>query len=152
MRSMNAYSEDLRKKVVEALQRGATKTEAARAFGVSQLLRKALRQAGRAGTPAHPEETTRLQAEDGRTRQEAFGGGPPRTPRGHPLRAARVPGKGGRPAGQRVQREQDAKAFGSQPKKDRWELESRERAEFLRAARRALLAGELDVDKLVFVD
>ena len=33
---MNAYSEDLRKKIVEALRRGATKCEAARSFGVSR--------------------------------------------------------------------------------------------------------------------
>jgi transposase len=33
---MNAYSEDLRKKIVEALESGATKTEAARSFGVSR--------------------------------------------------------------------------------------------------------------------
>jgi transposase len=32
---MNAHSEDLRKKIIEALRRGATKSEAARAFGVS---------------------------------------------------------------------------------------------------------------------
>jgi transposase-like protein len=33
---MNAYSEDLRKKIVEALGRGTTKSEAARMFGVSR--------------------------------------------------------------------------------------------------------------------
>jgi transposase len=33
---MNPYSEDLRKKIVEAIQRGTTKTEAARSFGVSR--------------------------------------------------------------------------------------------------------------------
>jgi len=33
---MNPYSEDLRKKIVEALSRGTTKTEAARFFGVSR--------------------------------------------------------------------------------------------------------------------
>jgi transposase len=33
---MNAYSEDLRKKIVQALRRGATKSEAACAFGVSR--------------------------------------------------------------------------------------------------------------------
>jgi len=32
---MNAYSEDLRKKIVETLRRGSGKSEAARAFGVS---------------------------------------------------------------------------------------------------------------------
>ena len=31
---MNAYSEDLRKKIVEAAERGMSKTEVARAFGV----------------------------------------------------------------------------------------------------------------------
>jgi transposase len=36
MHRMNAYSEDLRKKIVEALRRGTTKSEAARAFGVSR--------------------------------------------------------------------------------------------------------------------
>jgi len=33
---MNAYSEDLRKKIVEALKRSTTKSEAARSFGVSR--------------------------------------------------------------------------------------------------------------------
>jgi len=33
---MNPYSEDLRKKIVEALSRGTPKTEAARSFGVSR--------------------------------------------------------------------------------------------------------------------
>ncbi len=33
---MNAYSEDLRKKIVQALRRGNTKSEAARTFGVSR--------------------------------------------------------------------------------------------------------------------
>ena len=36
MSCMNAYSEDLRKKIVEALSRGTTKSEAARSFGVSR--------------------------------------------------------------------------------------------------------------------
>ncbi len=33
---MNAYSEDLRKKIIDALRRGMTKSEAARSFGVSR--------------------------------------------------------------------------------------------------------------------
>jgi transposase len=36
MHCMNAYSEDLRKKIGETLQRGTTKSEAARSFGVSR--------------------------------------------------------------------------------------------------------------------
>ena len=51
---MNAYSEDLRKKIIEALGRGRTKSEAARAFGVSRSSVKRyakLAQEGRALTP-----------------------------------------------------------------------------------------------------
>jgi transposase len=33
---MNPYSEDLRKKIIEALRQGTTKSEAARTFGVSR--------------------------------------------------------------------------------------------------------------------
>jgi transposase len=36
MMLMNAYSEDLRKKIVQALCRGTSKSEAARSFGVSR--------------------------------------------------------------------------------------------------------------------
>jgi transposase len=36
MYRMNAYSEDLRKKIIEALRRGMTKSEATRTFGVSR--------------------------------------------------------------------------------------------------------------------
>jgi transposase len=36
MHRMNPYSEDLRKKIVEALRRGMTKSEAARTFSVSR--------------------------------------------------------------------------------------------------------------------
>ena len=36
MPPMNPYSVDLRKKIVEALRRGTTKSEAARSFGVSR--------------------------------------------------------------------------------------------------------------------
>src|SRR3712207_4925146 len=49
------------------------------------LLGAALRQDGRGGTLPRPEETPRLQAQDGRARQKAFGSGPRRTSRGHPL-------------------------------------------------------------------
>jgi hypothetical protein len=40
---MNAYSKDLRRKIAEAVERGMPKAEAARAFGLGRLLRRALR-------------------------------------------------------------------------------------------------------------
>jgi transposase len=51
---MNAYSEDLRKKILEALHRGMTKSEAARTFGVSRSSVKRyarLAEEGRSLTP-----------------------------------------------------------------------------------------------------
>jgi transposase len=52
---MNPYSEDLRQKIVEALRRGATKSEAARSFGVSRSsvkrYAKKLAQEGRSLAP-----------------------------------------------------------------------------------------------------
>lgn len=51
---MNAYSEDLRKKIVEALRRGATKTEAARSFGVSRSSVKRYAKLADEGLPLAP--------------------------------------------------------------------------------------------------
>ena len=150
MRLMNAYSEDIRKKIIEALARGTTKTEAARTFGVSRSSVKRyakLAEQGRsltsnkrpASKPKIDERARRLLEADLQERSRCY-----------PLRAARVPRKGGRSVGQPVHREQDAKAFGLQPKKRT--LGARERDEFLRAPWRALVAGKLDAGRLVFVD
>ncbi|MCA1729831.1 MAG: helix-turn-helix domain-containing protein [Actinobacteria bacterium] len=51
---MNAYSEDLRKKIVDALARGMTKTEAARAFGVSRSSVKRYAKLAEEGHPLTP--------------------------------------------------------------------------------------------------
>jgi transposase len=51
---MNAYSEDLRKKIIEALRRGTTKTEAARAFGVSRSSVKRYAKLSEEGRPLAP--------------------------------------------------------------------------------------------------
>jgi transposase len=101
---MNPYSEDLREKIVEALGRGTTKSEAARSFSVScsSVKRYAkLAQEGRPLAPnARPEEASWLQTQDGRESQEAFGGRYGRASLGHPLRAPRVPGADGQFVGQ----------------------------------------------------
>jgi Helix-turn-helix domain len=51
---MNAYSENLRKKIIESLWRGMTKTEAARAFSVSRSSLDALvsKWAGKIAAPS----------------------------------------------------------------------------------------------------
>ena len=53
---MNAYSEDLRKKIVEALRRGTTESEAARAFSVSRSSLKRYAKLAREGRPLAPKK------------------------------------------------------------------------------------------------
>jgi transposase len=57
MHRMNAYSEDLRKKIVEALRRGTTKSEAARAFGVSRSSVKRYAKLVEEGRPLAPKKS-----------------------------------------------------------------------------------------------
>jgi transposase len=53
---MNAYSEDLRKKIIDALRRGATKSEAARTFGVSRSSVKRYAKLVEQGRPLSPKK------------------------------------------------------------------------------------------------
>ncbi len=53
---MNAYSEDLRKKIVEALNRGTGKSEAARFFGVSLSSVKRYARMAQEGKPLAPKK------------------------------------------------------------------------------------------------
>jgi transposase len=53
---MNAYSEDLRKKIVEAVRRGTTKSEAARSFGVSRSSVKRYAKLAQEGLPLTPKK------------------------------------------------------------------------------------------------
>ena len=97
-----------------------------------------------------PQEASRLQAEGGPDRKATFGSGSQTTSRGHPLRAARVPGEGRGCSGERLDREPDAKALGMESKKR--SMAARERDEFLRVAWRVLVAEEVDAERLVFAD
>ncbi len=56
MHHMNAYSEDLRKKIVEALRRGMTKSEADRTFGVSRSSVKRYAKLAEEGRPLAPKK------------------------------------------------------------------------------------------------
>lgn len=53
---MKAYSEDLRAKILEAVDRGMPKSEAARAFGVSRSSVKRYAAARREGRPLAPKK------------------------------------------------------------------------------------------------
>jgi transposase len=58
---MNAYSEDLRKKIVEALGRGTTKSEAARTFGISRSSVKRYAKLAEEGQPLAPKKRPGLK-------------------------------------------------------------------------------------------
>jgi transposase len=53
---MSAYSEDLRKKIIEALRRGMSKSEAARTFSVSRSSVKRYAKLAEEGLPLVPKE------------------------------------------------------------------------------------------------
>jgi transposase len=72
---MEAYSEDLRRKVVEALERGLNKSEAARLFGMSLSSVKRFARMAREGWPLKPGKARGKRPkinENGRRLQEAF--------------------------------------------------------------------------------
>src|ERR671910_2698152 len=75
---MKAYSEDLRRKIVDAIGRGMPKAEAARSFGVGISTVKRYVAKARRGEPPG----TRQAAQDRRASQEA----PRRGPRGAAVR------------------------------------------------------------------
>jgi transposase len=56
-RRMRAYSEDLRKKIVAAIERGMTKTQAARLFDVSLSSVKRYARSARRGEPLTPKKS-----------------------------------------------------------------------------------------------
>jgi transposase len=56
MSGMNAYSVDLRKKIIQALRRGTTKSEAARSFGVSRSSVKRYAKLAEQGRPLAPKK------------------------------------------------------------------------------------------------
>jgi transposase len=58
---MNAYSEDLRKKIVEALARGTTKTETTRTFGIGRSSVKRYAKLAEEGRPLAPKKRPGLK-------------------------------------------------------------------------------------------
>ena len=71
---MNAYSEDLRMKIIEALRRGTTKSEAARSFGVSRSSVKRYAKLAEEGHPLAPKRRPGLTPKLGGTAQRLLEG------------------------------------------------------------------------------
>ena len=151
---MNAYSEDLRKKIVEAVQRGMPKIEAARTFGVGLSSVKRYLATYREGRSLAPKKSpgSKPKLDEGARRllEADLEERPAATLPQHPTPKTRVLGAGVRGFGERLHRFSDAQGYGLDPKKR--SVGASERDEWLRAAWRALVAGGLDAKRLVFVD
>ena len=147
---MNAYSEDLRKKIVDALRRGAAKAEVARAFGVSRSSVKRYAKLAEEGRPLAPKKGPGLRPKLDGAAERLLEEDLEERPAAEAAPEARVSAAGGGGLGERVHREPSAETPGLQPKKR--SLGAAERDEFLRAAWRTLVAGGIDQARLVFVD
>jgi transposase-like protein len=147
---MNAYSEDLRKKIVKAKESGMPTVEVARTFGVGISSVKRYAKTAREGGSLRPKKSPGRAAQGRRARKAALGSGPQGAPGRHPLREARVSAQRGRAEGERGPRLQALEAYGMEQKKRSVGASARD--EFLRSAWRALVAGHIDARRLVFVD
>ena len=136
---MDAYSLELRKKIVEAKERDVPTVEVARTFGVGLSCVKRYAATARGEIP-RPEEEPRLQAQAGRRRQEAPEGRPREAPGGATLPQRREflqRACGG--FGERLHALMGAQAPGMDPKKR--SVGASERDEFLRAPWRVMVAA-----------
>jgi transposase len=145
---MNAYSEDLRKKIVEAVERGMPKIEAARTFGVGISSVKRYVAAAREGRSLAPKKRpgSKPKLDEGARRllEADLEERPAATlpERRDFLRRVR----GVEVSDSTVSRV--LKRMGWTRKKDRW-VRAREREEFLRAAWPVMVAGEVRTERLV---
>lgn len=145
---MNAYSEDLRRKIVEAVERGMGKSQAACTFGVCLSSVERYAKMARDYPSRAPKKRPGSLPKIDEGSRRLLGGRPGGLSDRHAARKARVSGEGIRAEDERVDRQQDAEAPRMEPKKDHWERTR----EFLKAAWRVLVAGGLDARRLVFVD
>src|SRR5215218_4504549 len=147
---MKAYSEDLRRKIVDAIERGMPKAQAARTFGVgiSTLKRYATKaQKGESLEPGKaPGKRPKIDERVGKLLEEDL--------KEHPFATLRerceyVEAVSGVSASRSTMCRTIARIGSTRKKGGR---SATERDEFLRAAWRLMVAAEVDPSRLVFVD
>jgi transposase len=149
-RLMKAYSEDLRQKVVQAVQlRGTSKSEDARLFGISLSSVKRYTKLASEGESLTPGREA-ADPHSGRSHEEAARRRHTHKTGGYRQRKAPLPRKLRRQGPQRAYPKEAPQKDGLQPKKRT--VGALERDEWLRAAWKVMVAGMVDPRKLVFVD
>ncbi|MBD0355392.1 MAG: helix-turn-helix domain-containing protein, partial [Rubrobacteraceae bacterium] len=149
---MNAHSEDLRKKIVEALGRGATKkSEAARSFGVSRSSVKRYVKLAEEGRPLAPKKRPGLKPKLDEAARRLPEEDLEERPAATTLRQGRefLRSVAGVSVSESTVRAGRSDAWGGAEKRS---LAAAERDEFLRAAWRAMVAGGVDAERPVFVE
>ena len=147
---MKAYSEDLRKKILQAVDRGMPKSEAAGTFGVSRSSVKRYAAARREGKPLtpkkHPGSKPKLDQRARKLLEADVEDRPAITLKDRCRFLEELVGV----FGERVHPFEVVEEDGFLPKGR--SVGASERDEFLRAAWRALVGGSLDARRFVFVD
>jgi len=146
---MNAYSEDLREKIVEALGRGATRSEAARSFGVSRSSVKRYARLAEEGRPLALQRRPGLKPKLDGAAERPLEGDLEERPAAT-LRQRRDFLR--RAAGVSASESTVSRALGRLGWSRKKSVGAAERDEFLRAAWRTLVAGEVRAERLAFVD
>ena len=142
---IKAYSEDLRKRIVETVGRGMIKSEAARTFGASLSSVKRYVSMAHQGRSLTPKKASRLTPEDRRASQEAPSNGPPRATGRATLPQQREFLK--RIAGARVS-DSTVSRMRKRMKPKKRLVGASERDEWLRAAWRVMVTDEIDARRL----
>ena len=151
---MKSYSEDLRKKkIVAAVERGTSKSEIARLFGVSlSPVKRYVAMASSAGSPSLPRRGPAAGLLRKCTRehqQKAFERGHEGAPRCDHRPEDPLPGECHGEASELLDRLASVEAPGMEPKKRA--VGASERDEWLRAAWRVMVSAQVDPERLVFV-
>ncbi len=146
---MNAHSEDLRKKIVEALGPGTTKkSEAARSFGVSRSSVKRYVKLAEEGRPLAPKKRPGLKPKLDEAARRLPEEDLEERPAATTLRQGRefLRSVAGVSVSESTVRAGRSDAWGGAEKRS---LAAAERDEFLRAAWRAMVAGGVDAERPV---
>src|SRR5215217_8587724 len=152
LQGMKSYSEDLRKRIVRAVEVGGTsKSAAARLFGVSlSSVKRYLRLAER-GMSLAPRKGGGRPPKIDQTAQKLLEEDVKERPASYCVRKASLPGAYHGQGTEPLHRKAALKEARLQPKK-RTPVGAMERDEWLRAAWRVTVAREFATERLVFVD
>ena len=146
---MSAYSEDLRRRIVDAVGDGMSKARAARTFRVSLSSVKRYVDKAQGGQSLAPKKRPGAAPKKRPEGDEAARRGPPRTPLRHPAGALRV--RRGRDGALGEPLHDVPRHSPLRPHQEKGGRSATQRDEFLRAAWRLMVTAKVAPERLVFL-